>query len=129
MATKTTYRGIAFPFGKSTSSFPAKVTDAELVAQSIQQIILTSPGERVMRPDFGCNAYAFVFENNDVILEELIRTEVTGAIGRYEPRAIVQSVSTERDASSIIVTIKFIVSLTGEQATVSIPITTNQEAS
>lgn len=129
MATKTTYRGIAFPFGKSASSFPAAVSDAELVKQSIQQIILTSPGERVMRPDFGCNAYAFVFENNDEILAELIRAEVTGAIGRYEPRAIVRTVLTERNASSIIITIKFVVSLTGQQETVSVPLPTNQEAS
>lgn len=126
MATKTTYRGISFPFGKSVSSFPAAVTDAELVKQSIQQIILTSPGERVMRADFGCNAYAFVFENNDEILAELIRTEVAGAIGRYEPRAIVQAVTTERDGSSVIITIKFVVSLTGEQETVSVAIPTNQ---
>lgn len=129
MAVKTTYRGIAFPFGKSTSSFPASVTDAELVKQSIQQIILTSPGERVMRPDFGSNAYAFVFENNDEILEELIRTEVIGAVGKYEPRAIIQAVTTERDGSSIIVTVKFIVALTGEQAIVSVSLGTNQEAS
>jgi phage baseplate assembly protein W len=129
MAVKTTYRGISFPFGKSSTSLPAAVTDEELVAQSIQQIVLTSPGERIMRPDFGCNAYAFVFENNDEILEELIRSEVTGAVGKYEPRATVQNVTTERDRSQIIVTIQFVVNLTGKQAKVSVPLETNQGTS
>ncbi len=129
MAVKTTYRGIAFPFGRSSTSLPAAVTDEELVAQSIQQIVLTAPGERVMRPDFGSNAYAFVFENNDEILEELIRSEVVGAIGKYEPRATVQNVITERDGSQIIVTIQFVVNLTGRVATVSVPLETNQGTS
>jgi phage baseplate assembly protein W len=129
MAVKTTYRGIAFPFGRSSSSLPAAVSDEELVAQSIQQIVLTAPGERVMRPDFGSNAYSFVFENNDEILEELIRSEVVGAIGKYEPRATVQNVITSREDSQIIVTIQFVVNLTGRLATVSVPLETNQGAS
>lgn len=125
MAVKTTYRGIAFPFGKSSTSLPAAVSDADLVKASIRQIIMTSPGERVMRPDFGSNAYAFVFESNDEILEELIKAEVTGALGRYEPRAIVQEVSTRRDGSQIVITVAFIVSLTGQLDTVSVPLDTN----
>ena len=125
MALKTTYRGIAFPFGKSATSFPAEVSDADLVKESIQQIILTSPGERVMRPDFGSNAYAFVFENNDEILAELIKAEVVGALGRYEPRAIIQEVAVEREDSQVVITVAFIVSLTGQQDTVSVPLPTN----
>lgn len=50
-----------------------------------------------MRPDFGSNAYAFVFENNDLILQETIRADVMSAITRYEPRAIVRDVEVTRE--------------------------------
>ena len=123
---KATYRGIAFPFGKGSTSLPAGATDAVLVKDSIKQIILTTPGERVMRPDFGCNAYSFVFENNDEILAELIRTEVTGALGRYEPRIAVRGVSVERDASEVVITISYILNLTGQQDSIAVPVPTNQ---
>jgi len=122
---KQTYRGLAFPFGKSSSSFPAEASDHELVRQSLKQIILTAPGERVMRPEFGCNAYAFVFENNDTLLAELIRPEVTGAIGRFEPRVIVRSVDVARSGSEVVIRIAYALRLTGEQSLVDVSVPTN----
>jgi phage baseplate assembly protein W len=120
-----TFRGIAFPFGRSQTAIPAPVEDEDLVKQSLIQIVTTARGERVMRPDFGSGAYAFVFENNDVILAELIRDELTAAISKFEPRAIVRNIVVERDGSEVIITIHYIVSLTGQQDSVSIPVATN----
>lgn len=119
------FRGIAFPFGKSKTSFPASVTDDELVKQSIVQIVTTARGERVMRADFGSSAVAFVFENNNDILAEIMRDEVTTALGKFEPRAIVQDVVVERDDAEVTITIIYIVSLTGTQDTVSVTVPAN----
>lgn len=120
-----TFRGIAFPFGKSPTGFPAVVEDAELVKQSLIQIVTTARGERVMRPDFGSSAFSFIFENNNVLLAELIRDELTAAIAKFEPRAIVRNIVVERKRSQVIVTINYVVSLTGKQDSVSIPLATN----
>lgn len=120
-----TFRGIAFPFGRSSTAIPASVSDDELVKQSIIQIVTTTRGERVMRPDFGAAAHAYVFENNNDILAELIRDEIVSAISRFEPRAIVQNVVTTREDNSVTITIYYVVSLTGIQASVSVDIPTN----
>ena len=123
-----TYRGIAFPFGKNSTTFPAEVTDEDLVKQSLIQIVTTARGERVMRPDFGSAAYSFVFENNNVLLAELMRDELTAAIAKFEPRVIVRGIVVERDESEVIVTINYIVSLTGQQDSVAISMATNTSA-
>lgn len=119
------YRGIAFPFQKGPTALPEPVTDDELVKQSLQQIILTGRNQRVMRPDFGCNALSFVFENNTTLLSELIRTEVASAIGRFEPRVILQNVIVERDEDNgtVYVTLEYIVLTTKQPDTVTIPLT------
>ena len=120
MAARATYKGIAFPFQKSSQAFPAPTTDNDLVKQSIVQIILTGRGERIMRPEFGSNAFAFVFENNTLLLQETIRAEVMSAISRFEPRAIVRSVDIERDDTELTITINYIVVVTRQEQSVAI---------
>ena len=117
-----TFRGIAFPFGKSNTSFPAEVEDAELIRQSIVQIVTTAKGERVMRPDFGSSAMSYIFENNNDLLAELIREEITTAVSKFEPRAIVRDVQTVRDENEVTVTIFYVVVLTGKQDSVEITV-------
>jgi phage baseplate assembly protein W len=112
------FKGIAFPFKRDDQTLPATVEDDELVKQSITQIIMTGTGERVMRPDFGSNAYAYVFENNDTILAEMIRMNVYAAISKFEPRAVVQDVQVTRDETAVIVTVSFVVIATQNSLTV-----------
>lgn len=119
------FRGIAFPFGKSKVSFPEKVEDDELVKQSIVQIVTTVKGERVMRPEFGSSAFAFIFENNNEILAELIKDEISRCITRFEPRAILRNVAVQRQNSEVIVTIVYVVALTGTQDKVSVTVPSN----
>jgi uncharacterized protein len=102
------FRGLAFPFRKSSTALPASAVDDELIKQSLAQIILTSKGERVMRPDFGSNAAAFVFENNDLVLQETIRSEVMSAIAKYETRVIVRSVDVNQSDAEVIITVTYI---------------------
>lgn len=118
------YKGIFFPFKKGVKGLPAPVYDSELVKQSLQQIILTGRNERVMRPDFGCDAYSLIHENNDELLAELLRTEVSTAIGRFEPRVILQDVTVFRDpdAGEVVVTLEYVLVATEQQDTVEITV-------
>lgn len=120
MATRATYKGISFPFKKSSQAFPAPATDNDLIKQSIVQIILTGRGERIMRPEFGSNAFAFVFENNTLLLQETVRAEVMSAISRFEPRAIVRAVDIARDDTELTITIDYIVVATRQEQSVAI---------
>ena len=121
MAT-VTYKGIAFPFQIGATSFPAQATNEDLIKQSIVQIIMTSPGERYMRPKFGCGALAFVFEPNDEALELYIQDTVATAIATYEPRVAVRTVQVEREDNMVTVTVQYVILATGntQQAQVSL---------
>lgn len=119
------FKGMAFPFRQSDTEIPAAVTDAELVRQSLVQILNTNRGERVMRPQFGCNLQQYVFENNDDLLEQLLRTEISTAISRWEPRALLNSVVFSRDDTTLLVSVVYTVVTTQTQDTlqVAVPVT------
>lgn len=120
------FRGVAFPFKKDDAAVPAPVTDDELVKQSLLQILMTGRGERVMRPRFGCNLHAYVFENNDELLAQLLRAEITSAVSQFEPRAVVQSVEFSRKGSELIVELSYVVLATSTLDTVQVAVPTTQ---
>jgi phage baseplate assembly protein W len=70
------------------------------VRESIRVLLLTEPGERLMREDFGCGLRRFLFEPNTITTRELIRRQIAQAIGRWEPRVAVEEVSVESDAEN-----------------------------
>jgi hypothetical protein len=116
----TIYKGIAFPFQFSAQAFPAPATDSDLIKQSLVQIIMTSRSERIMRPDFGSDAYSYIFEALDENLSLHIRNTISGAIGKYEPRVLLQSVDAERVESQVIVTVGYFVIATSENQTLTL---------
>lgn len=116
------YRGISFPFTKGETSFPEAAVDNDVIKQSLYQIVLTGPGERVMRPGFGTSAHKYVFENNDDLLSELVRTEVSASVGRYEPRVALRDIIVARseDLTEITVTLIYVIIATRTQDSVQI---------
>lgn len=121
---KNFFRGIAFPFKKSSFSLPAASIDNDLIKQSLLQVLTTAKGERVMRPDFGSNVYAYVFENNDLILQETLRADVMSAIAKYETRVIVQGVDVERQDESVVITVGYVIVATKQTDEIRIEIPT-----
>jgi phage baseplate assembly protein W len=122
-----TFRGISFPFRKGPTSFPEKSEDADLIRQSIIQILLTGRGERLMRLDFGSGVMSTVFQNNGDLLQSMLEAEVLSAIGKYEPRVIVRGVSVEQPGEGhVIVTVTYTVLATRYTDSVSLQLSTSQ---
>lgn len=90
-----TIRGIAFPFGRSSTSFPATRTDDEVIADNIKRILQTPRGSRVMRPTVGSDTFHFVFESVGPVLRARLDHEVRRALAEGEPRVTVLFVSVE----------------------------------
>ncbi len=86
--------GWRFPVGvdKVTGRI-AESSYEEKIAQSIQLILRTRPGERVMRPTFGCNLQRFVFSEMNYTVMQEIEGEVRQALILWEPRIIEVSVT------------------------------------
>lgn len=116
------FRGISHPFTKGRTGLPQSATDSDLIKQSLIQIIMTGKRERVMRPEFGSGVLRFVFENNDALLNELIRAEVVSAVGRWEPRVAIQDIVIERDTekAEVTITLVYVLVTTRQQDTVEI---------
>ena len=62
------------------------VDEAETVRQSIWTILSTAPGERVMRPDFGCGIHDLVFAVNTADTAGRVASQVHQALLHWEPR-------------------------------------------
>lgn len=62
------------------------VQGEESIRQAILLLLATAPGERVMRPDFGCGLHRLLFAPNDESTAGLAIYYVRQSIERYEPR-------------------------------------------
>ncbi len=77
----------------------------ESVSQSIWLILSTAPGERPMRPDFGCGIYDQVFAVNNATTTGLVAQQVRQALVNWEPRIDlldVQVTTGDNDATLLI---------------------------
>src|SRR5688500_2190675 len=70
------------------------------VDQAIAIILSTSPGERPMRPEFGCGVHDYVFDVVDATTIGRMEAEIRRALERWEPRIDVLRVDFDLDASS-----------------------------
>jgi phage baseplate assembly protein W len=67
------------------------------IEQAILIILRTAPGQRVMRPEFGCELHDLVFMPNNSDTAARIKRAVRQALGRWEPRINVLSVEASPD--------------------------------
>lgn len=90
-------RGVAFPVDTDTSKQFKYARGETDIQQAIRIIIGTAPGERVMRPRFGCGIHDRVFDSIDTTTRGLIEDDVRDALLEWEPRIDVQSVAVRDD--------------------------------
>ncbi len=67
------------------------------VHQAILLLLTTRPGERIMRPDYGCDLYRLAFWPNDDTTAGLAIHFVQQALQRWEPRVDVVRLGADRD--------------------------------
>jgi Bacteriophage baseplate protein W len=73
------------------------VADDDAIRQSLMLLISTRPGERVMRPEYGCDLSRLVFSPNDDTTAGLAIHFVRQAVERWEPRVEVLRVDAGLD--------------------------------
>ena len=94
-------RGWAMPVDLDPrTGLVATVAFEEDIRQSILIILETSPGERVMRPNFGCGIHELVFSAVDSTVIQRIRSVVEEALRRCEARIEVLGVTVDEAATS-----------------------------
>lgn len=103
-------RGWGFPVlpDSGTRALPW-VDGPEIVRQSILMILETEPGERVLRPTFGCGLRKHLMEPNTTATRALIRRDVELALALFEPRIEVRELRVDpgEDPSLVLIQISY----------------------
>lgn len=89
--------GFAFPLDVDESGRLVLVSDDDDIGQAIELILSTAPGERLMRPEFGCAVHEYVFDAVDAQTTTRIAAAVRAALERWEPRIAVLSIEFDAD--------------------------------
>lgn len=93
-------RGILFPMGVDGSGGLATSTGGESIDAALRMVLTTAPGERVMRPQFGCRIWDLLFEPVNANTIGLMAEAVREAVGQWEPRVDLEDVIVEPDPKS-----------------------------
>ena len=97
---------MAFPFRMQPGG-AATVSRFDHIRHQVEQVLFTSPGERVFRPEFGFGARRHVFEPNATSLWEYTQNRLYGALaealeGEVDPKTIQIEVGASADAPDVL---------------------------
>ena len=107
--------GLAFPLGVDDRGRIALAREEIDVEQAIRIILSTAPGERPMRPEFGCAVHDCVFERIDADTLARIDQAVRVALDRWEPRVDIEDIVFEtRNEGELLVHLRYRVRATNE---------------
>ena len=90
-------QGISWPLRVDQRGGIAISSGVEDIDRSIRMVLSTAPGERLMRPDFGCRIWEQLFEPVNAGTLGLMEEAVREAVSRWEPRAELEQVVVEPD--------------------------------
>lgn len=101
-------QGMGQPLAPQDGRLPL-VAGPEKVRQAIFTLLDTDPGERVMRPDFGCGLRRYLMHPNNPATRSAIEREIAQALGRWEPRVNLQQVAVTPtdDAALVLIEIHY----------------------
>jgi phage baseplate assembly protein W len=117
-------RGILFPLRVDQSGSIALGHGADDIDASIRMAIITAPGERVMRPQFGCRIWDLLFEPINANTLGLMAEAVRDAVSQWEPRVDLEEVDVVPDpqtAARVMIDLKYKVRSTNDRRNLVFP--------
>ena len=91
--------GWKFPLTLDAKGAFTLVSEDEDIREAIVIILSTVPGERVMRPEFGCGIHNYIFSVINSSNLMMIEEEIKSALILYEPRVRIEEIQADADAS------------------------------
>jgi phage baseplate assembly protein W len=116
--------GLAFPLHVDARGALALAGGEDDIDQAIALILGTAPGEREMRPEFGCAVHDLVFDTIDAAMIGKLETAIRAALDRWEPRIEVHSLDFDLasvDEGQLIITIGYTVRATNHRRNLVYP--------
>jgi phage baseplate assembly protein W len=107
---------VDFPLHFDSRGRTAAADAADHIRDMVEQLLFTSPGERVNRPDFGSGLLRIVFEPNSPELAAALQFTIQAAIQRYLGDLVeVRALTVSSEDSTLRVALTYAVRRTGEQ--------------
>ena len=105
-----------YPFHFDGRNRTALASHAEHVRDLIEQVLFTTPGERVNRPDFGSGVMQLVFAPNSPELAATVQFTVQGALQQYLGHLIVvEAVEVQSEEASLRINVDYVIRRTQER--------------
>jgi uncharacterized protein len=117
-------RGWAFPLRVDSTGGIALVSREQEIEEAIRLILGTSPGERPMRPEFGCRIHEYLFASADGETASAIGAEVRASLRRWEPRIDVEDVVVTIDRVSpalLYIDVRYVIKATNDRRNLVFP--------
>lgn len=111
---------LAFPFRINSGGHTAQSGDARHILEMVEQLLFTSPGERVNQPDFGSGLMQLVFAPNSPELAAALQFTMQGAIQRWLGDLIqVQSLTVTSVDSQLNIDLQYVIRATNQPVSVT----------
>jgi phage baseplate assembly protein W len=103
---------LTYPFQIDGRGHTAESSDEAWVRGLIEQVLFTSPGERVMRPDFGSGVLQLVFAPNSPEVAAATQMLVHGALQQWLGEIVtIEGVSVESVEATLRITVQYVIRL------------------
>jgi phage baseplate assembly protein W len=109
--------GVAFPLRVDRRGGIAIVAAEVDINEAITIILGTAPGERPMRPEFGCGIHNYIFESVDAYTMARLEQEIRIALDRWEPRIEVLDIDfvlDRVDHGEVLIDISYVIRTTND---------------
>ena len=109
--------GVSLPFNGPAGPFNSTYSTKDQIKSNLINLILTSPGERIMNPEFGCRLREVLFENITDNINELITNNINTSIFTYIPEIESTDITidtSKRDNNLITIIIRYKLTLSQE---------------
>jgi phage baseplate assembly protein W len=109
---------IDYPFHLDSRGRTATASDDAHICGMIEQLIFTSPGERVNRPDFGSGVLQLIFAPNSPELAAAVQFTIQGAIQRWLGDLIeLQALDVHSEDAKLTIDVKYVIRRTNQAQT------------
>ena len=101
--------GVSLPFNGPSGPFNSTYSTKDQIKSNLINLILTTPEERIMNPEFGCDLRRVLFEGINEDLTESIQNIISTSVSSFLPEIILTEINVDSrpDENSTYITIKY----------------------
>lgn len=117
-------RGISFPLRVDQGGAIALTSGAADIEGSLRMVLMTAPGERLMRPQFGCRIWDLLFEPINANTLGLMAEAVRDAVSQWEPRIVLEDVQLDvdqRELGRVLINLRYRIRATNDRRNLVFP--------